>query len=512
MAIAKRKPALPGGEFLAPDGSSPTAPFLGVDGGGEERLPFRLLDMVPALVWCLTPAGEPLHFNRRLAEWIGAATMQAAAHPDDALTLTEALDRSLKAGKSFSVKCRLRRRDGVYRWTEGRVEPMRDREGRIECWYGAFVDIDDQVRAEAALRQREHQLEQLIDAVPALIWSATPDGKVSYVNKRYRDYMGFSVTSAIEGVVHPDDRAAAYQRLERSCSTGEPFDMKYRQRRADGAYRSTHCRAEPLRDADGRIVQWYGVVADIEDEVQAQNALRCAQDRLARAAQASSLAELSASIAHEVNQPLAAVVANADACQRWLSADPPNIERARITCERIVRDANASSDVINGIRALFKQSTAARSLANINEVILEVGRLMSDEIETADLGVKYELDVGLAPMLMDRVQIQQVLVNLIRNATEALGPAQGERWLGIRSLRVANDQVRVEVVDRGRGLDDIERIFEPFFTTKPNGMGMGLAICRSIIEAHDGQLWAQRNEPTGTQLVFTLPIRAPEQG
>ena len=371
------------------------------------------------------------------------------------------------------------------------------------------IDDADPARADP---QSERRLRQLMDAVPALVWSATADGTVSYVNRRYQEYVGLSLTVAVKGVVHADDRPAVHERIARSCSSGEPFDMKYRLRRADGVYRWVQCRAEPQRDPDGRIVQWYGVVTDIDDEVRARDALRCAQDRLARAAQVSGLAQLSAAIAHEVNQPLAAIVANADACQRWLSAVPPNVERARTACGRIVRDANAASDVIHGIRALFRQRRAVGSTANINDVILEVRRLMGDEIGMANAEVTCDLDAGLPSLAMDRVQIQQVLVNLIRNGMEALEPGiRGPRSIGIRSFRVSSDLVRVEVADRGKGLDDVDRVFEPFFTTKPNGMGMGLAICRSIIQAHDGRMWAERNEPKGTRFVFTLPLRAPEQ-
>lgn len=368
-------------------------------------------------------------------------------------------------------------------------------------------DLDNGGEARGDL-QSEHRLRQLMDAVPTLVWSATADGTVSYVNKRYQEYMGLSLAAAVKGVVHADDRTAVHERIARSCSSGEPFDMKYRLRRADGVYRWIQCRAEAQHDPDGRIAQWYGVVTDIDDEVRTQEALRCAQDQLARAAQASGLAQLSAAIAHEVNQPLTAIVANADACQRWLSAAPPNVERARTACERIVRGVNAASEVINGIRALFRQSRSVGSAANVNDVILEVRRLMGDEIRMANAEVKCDLDAGLPPVAMDRIQIQQVLVNLIRNAMEALEPgAQGSRSIGIRSFRVSNDLVRVEVADRGKGLDDVDRVFEPFFTTKPNGMGMGLAICRSMIQAHDGRMWAERNEPKGTRFVFTLPIR-----
>ena len=381
--------------------------------GEQERQLIQLIDMVPMLVWCLTPEGEPSYFNKRLVEWLGldvqdldtpgisrlAATIQTVVHPDDAVSLQEGLNRSFTTGGSFSLKYRLRRFDGVYRWIEGRAEPMRNSDGRILQWYGLCFDIEDQIRAETALRQSEHRLRQVMDAVPALIWSATPDGAASYVNKRYQDYMGLSLEdlgppgerqkkALINGLIHPDDEPAVQRHLARCFATGEPFAVRYRQRRGDGAYRWTEGRAEPLRDQGGSIVQWYGVFTDIEDEVQAQDALRCAQDRLARATQAASLAELSASIAHEVNQPLAAVVANAHACLRWLSAVPPNIERARITSERIVRDANSASDVVNGIHALFQQSTSARSAANINDLIMEVCRLMSDEVRVGNTEVR----------------------------------------------------------------------------------------------------------------------------
>jgi signal transduction histidine kinase len=226
----------------------------------------------------------------------------------------------------------------------------------------------------------------------------------------------------------------------------------------------------------------------------------------------ASLAELYASIVHEVNQPLAAVIANAHACQRWLSADPPNMERARLTAERIVRDANSTLDIIGALCTLFRRDRSERSAANINDVIMDVCRLMADESRTGRAEVAIELSVGLPPVLMDRVLIRQVLVNLIRNAIEALeSGGQGSRRVCIRSHRVATDRLCVEVIDWGAGLDDVERVFEPFFTTKPKGMGIGLTICRSIVEAHDGRLWAQSNDPVGTRFVFTLPIRGAAQ-
>jgi C4-dicarboxylate-specific signal transduction histidine kinase len=281
--------------------------------------------------------------------------------------------------------------------------------------------------------------------------------------------------------------------------------MKYRQRRADGVYRWINGRAEPLRGADGRIQQWYGVSFDIDDDVRTQEELRRTQDKLAIASQAASLAELSASIAHEVNQPLAAIVANSHACHRWLSAEPPNLERAKVTAERIIRDANSAAEVVSRIRALFKQAGGARSSAALSGVVAEARNLLAEEAARHKVRIDVDVEGDLPIVPLDRVQIQQVLINLMRNGVEAMASAATERVLGIH-VRRAGAAIKTEISDQGPGFELSEKMFEPFFTTKPNGMGMGLAICRSIIEAHGGRLWAEKNEPQGATFVFTLPV------
>ena len=239
----------------------------------------------------------------------------------------------------------------------------------------------------------------------------------------------------------------------------------------------------------------------------------CIRDslQLAQAAQAASLAELSASIAHEVNQPLAAIVANSHACYRWLSAEPPNVERAKIIAERITRDANSAADVVSRIRALFRRTPQAKLSENVNRVITEVCRLMAEEIAAKDIRIETDLEQDLPSVALDRVQVQQVFVNLIRNGIEAMDAlADDARTLRIRSCRDGVDAIRVEVRDAGTGFKHAERVFEPFFTTKANGMGMGLAICRTIIELHGGQLWTANNETRGATVAFTLPLAASE--
>jgi signal transduction histidine kinase len=261
-----------------------------------------------------------------------------------------------------------------------------------------------------------------------------------------------------------------------------------------------HQHALERRDVDWEI-----------DSLIREESLRTMRSRLEHATQLATVAELSATIAHEVNQPLAAVAANASACLRWLSAEPPNLERARLTAEKIVRDANSASEVVNGVRSLFKHSTAATVPLSLNEVVEEVCRLMFDEMSGGDVSIEMDLERDLPRTLADRVQLQQVIVNLVRNGIEAMEATfRAPKVLSIRSRREGVDYVRVEVCDRGSGLRDPESAFKPFFTTKKAGMGMGLAICRSIIEAHRGRLWATLNEGWGSTFCFTLPILANE--
>jgi PAS domain S-box-containing protein len=490
----------------------------------------QLVDMVPSHLWRLTPDGEPTFFNRRMVDFLGLdvadmdkpgmSRLEAVietVHPDDTAEFRDALNRCLVNGESFSMRYRLRRADGVYRWMSSRAEPMRDHAGRIVQWYGLCHDIDDQMHAEEALRDRERELSLLVDMVPSNLWRLSPDGETTLANRYMAEFLGMDLKDKhqlevmFDTIFHPDDVGAVWDVFSRCLVTGERFAMKYRLRRADGVYRWMSGRAEPMRDENGHIVQWFGLCHDIDDQVHAEDALRRTYDRLAQATQAASLAELSASIAHEVNQPLAAIVANSHACHRWLSAEPPNVERAKITAERITRDANSAADVVSRIRALFRQAPQARSSEDVNRLINEVCRLMADEIVAKDIRIKTTLEPDLPSVALDRVQLQQVLVNLIRNGIEAMGTVvDGARELQIHSCRDGLDAIRVEVRDAGTGFKDAERVFEPFFTTKQHGMGMGLAICRSIIETHGGRLWTANNETCGATVAFTLPLAASE--
>jgi C4-dicarboxylate-specific signal transduction histidine kinase len=247
-------------------------------------------------------------------------------------------------------------------------------------------------------------------------------------------------------------------------------------------------------------------VAQFIERTRAEDALRHAREKLAQASKIATVAELSASIAHEINQPLQAIVANGHASLRWLDATPPNIEKAIRTAERVVRDGNAAAEVVSRIRALFKHTAPAKVDLDINKLILQVRSLMPDEIQGNGVSLETELGEDVQTIRADAVQIQQVIVNLVRNAIEAMAATmERPKPLRIRSRR-EGDNVVVDVQDHGVGLADSEKIFEPFITTKETGLGMGLAICRSIIEAHAGRIWTARNPERGVTFSFSLPI------
>ncbi|MCV9966744.1 PAS domain-containing protein [Pararhizobium sp. BT-229] len=492
-----------------------------------------LVDTVPALIWLITPNGSPHYFNKRFVDWSGVefgdenstagrgqSTLIELIHPDDRPRVAAAFQRSFATGEPLHIKARLRRKDGQYRWVDSRVEPLRDQNGEIIRWYGVSFVIEEEVRAQMALRESQRYLQHLIDTVPVGILLSNPDGEPIYVNKRLMKYHGLDPdelvsfdgqqpVQAIRDLVHPDDRDAVASRLAYCHKVGESFAMRYRQRRSDGVYRWVEGRSEPFRDDDGVIVQWYGVNLDVDDEVRAQESLRLADERLARASRAASLTELSVSIAHELNQPLQAVVSNANAVQRWLHADPPNFERANRSADSIIRNADAAAQVVSRIRAVFTQAGSQRQATNLNTVIKEVCELMADKLLLSNIKLHLDLDPSLPAIIADRVQIEQLVLNLLRNAIEAMQKVDsGRKSLAIVSRWQGKDMLKIEFRDRGSGIDDVERIFDAFYTTKNEGMGMGLSICRSIIETHGGSIWAENAPHGGATIAFSLPIGA----
>jgi PAS domain S-box-containing protein len=383
---------------------------------------------------------------------------------------------------------------------------------------GYLRDITKRKQSEEKLRASELNLRQMTETIPEMLWSATPEGTIDYCNTRFLNYTGCAAEEVMgEGwqkTIHPDD-AARVAPAWRSCiATGAPYRVEVRTfHAADRTYRWCAVAALPLLDEQGHILRWHGTIVDMHDWKQAQEELRNTQAKLANMARVMTMGELTASIAHEVNQPLSGIITNASTCLRMLAGDPPNVEGARETAQRTIRDGHRASDVVTRLRALFSKKDTTIELVDLNEATREVIALSLTELQRNQVIVQPELADGLPPVAGDRVQLQQVIMNLLRNASEAMsGVDDRPRQLLIKTEPDEGDQVRLTVQDAGVGFDSqvVDRLFEPFYTTKNDGMGIGLSVSRSIIARHHGRLWALPNEGPGARFSFSVP-RGEEQ-
>jgi PAS domain S-box-containing protein len=375
-------------------------------------------------------------------------------------------------------------------------------------------------RAEHALEESERRFRLMAETVPEILWieSIMPRA-ILYVSARYEQVWGRPLADLERDpdvwseAVHPEDRDAvrsAHGRWLAGEGTGR-LDVTYRIVRADGATRWIHARGTLIRDEQGRPYRATGIAEDVTEEKHAQEALAKAQADLAHVTRLTTVEQLAASIVHEVNQPLAAVVASGNACLRWLAKEPPNLEEVRETAGRIVRDANRAAEVVAKVRALTRKTPTRRDRLDVNETIGQVVTLTRTEARKSRVALRTRLSPDVPPVLADRVQVQQVLLNLIVNGIEAMsGAGEGPRDLVIESAKDVANGALVTVRDSGAGLraETADRVFDAFYTTKAGGMGMGLAISRSIIESHGGKIWATSNTPRGANFHFTLPAGA----
>lgn len=487
----------------------------------SERNLSLIINTMPVLAWSAQTDGTVDFFNQRWLDYTGLSPEEAhgwgwaqAFHPDDLSGLTEYWQSIIIAGEPGEIEARLRRFDGSYRWFLFRANPLRDASGAVVKWYGTNTDIDDRKRAEEEIRLRELNLRQITETIPEMLWSAGPDGMIDYCNGRLLKYGGLS-SEAVMGngwtkMLHPDDVDSWIQSWKSSVETGRPYRVEVRTfHAADRTYRWCVTSALPLHDEHGNILKWHGTVVDMHDWKQAQEDLRNAQAEIAKMTKITTMGELTASIAHEVNQPLSGIMTNANTCLRILDASTPNIEGARETARRIIRDGTRASDVVTHLRRLFSMKEVLAANVDLNEATREVIALMASDLQKDNIILTHNYADNLPSIKGDRVQLQQVILNLARNASDAMASVnERPRHLVFRTEKDGN-HVRLTVQDTGVGFDPTirDRLFESFYTTKPDGMGMGLSVCRSIIEAHRGRLWAKPNEDYGATFAFSIPWR-----
>src|SRR6266851_204212 len=360
------------------------------------------------------------------------------------------------------------------------------------------------------LRRSERELRDVIEAMPTMVWIAGTDGSNEFGNRRWQEYTGFShertVGSGWQDAVHPTDLKRHWEKWCASLASGEPFENEVRYRRAaDGQYRWFLSRAVPVRDEHGKILRWYGVSTDIDDRKRAEQEREQLRADLAHVNRVSMLGELAASVSHELKQPIAAAMINAQTCVRWLKRDQPDVDEALEATMRLVKDGTRATEIIDRLRSLYKKSPPQRELVDVNEVVREMLALLRGEANRYSIVTRSELAPDLPKITADRVQLQQVFMNLMLNAIEAMKDNGGE--LTIKTELGQEGPLLISVSDTGVGLpaENTDEIFNAFFTTKPEGSGMGLAISRSIVESHGGRLWATPNDGRGATFQLTLP-------
>jgi PAS domain S-box-containing protein len=370
------------------------------------------------------------------------------------------------------------------------------------------------------LRESEGKLEEAQRIAHVGHWDNDLDtGRLNGSDETYRIFglrpLERSITFAVfEELIHPEDWESTIQARMSAQRGGPPYDVEYRVVRPNGEVRIVHSRGDVTRDEAGRPRRMFGTVQDVTERKRAEEDLRESERRyreaqmeLAHVNRVTTMGQLTASIAHEVNQPIAAAITSADAGLRWLAAQPPDLEEVREAFNRVIKAGNRAGEVIGRIRALIRKVPERKAPLDINETILETIALTSSEMRRHGISLRTELANGLPRIWGDRVQLQQVILNLIMNAIEAMSEvSEGSRELLIGTSVDTPGGVIVAVRDSGPGLkpESLDHLFDPFYTTKPAGMGMGLSICRSITEAHGGRLWAGANAPRGAVFQFTL--------
>jgi PAS domain S-box-containing protein len=500
--------------------------FLAVQNQSIERVlreQAGLLDLTHDTVFVRNMNDVIVYWNRGAAELYGWKKAEAVGNVTHQLLqtifpvpleeiMTELLGTGRWEGELVHTK-----KNGTRTIVASRWSVQRDARGRPAAILETNNDITERKQAEDALRRSDAYLTeaQRLSLTGSFGWKVSSK-EVFWSEESFRIF-GYERTTkpSLELIIqrtHPDDIARVWQLIDRASRDGKDWELEHQLLMPDGSIKFVHVVARAMRDESGGV-EFVGAIMDVSAATRAELELRHAQAELAHISRVTSLDQLTASIAHEVNQPITGVVSNAEASLRWLRADAPNLDKVREILGQIVKDGMRAGDVINRIRALIKKAPQRMAWVDINEAALDVTTLVRSELLIHGVSLQTEFATGLPLIKGDRVQLQQVILNLTLNAVEAMsGVDEGVREMSISTGRETSNGVLVSVRDSGPGLDsqNVDRLFEAFYTTKSDGLGMGLAICRSIIETHGGRLWAIANEPRGAVFQFTLPMEQDE--
>src|ERR1017187_9898243 len=438
-------------------------------------------------------------------------------HPEDRVRVQQVIDRASRHAKDFDLEHRLLMPDGSLKHVHVVGHLLETGQPDKAELAGAITDITERKRAEASLRQTEAYLEeaQRLSHTGSWAWNVARRENVHWSQEHYRLF-GLDPKSdspAFETAyqrIHPEDRAIFNKEVEQAIRERSDFEVDFRTVLPDGSTKYVHSVGHPVFSASGELVEFVGTGMDVTERRQAEKErerLRQAQADLAHINRATTMGELTASLAHEINQPIAAAVTDARTCLRWLAREQPDIGEARETAARMVKAVTRASDIISRLRQLFKKGAPQTNLVDVSEVIQEMVALLRGEASRYSVSILTELSADLPRVMADRVQLQQVLMNLMLNGIEAMQDTKSGGQLTIKSLMAESGQLLISVSDTGVGLprEKADQIFNAFFSTKTQGTGMGLSISRSIIESHGGRLWATSNSGRGATFNFILP-------
>jgi PAS domain S-box-containing protein len=479
----------------------------------------ELFEQAPEAVAVVSAEDRVIRVNKEFTRMFGYEPDEVLQRPINDLIVpggqienSLAYTRLLREGGRVEVETVRRRKDGTEIDVSLLAVAVRAPSGEQMVNYARYRDITERKRAEGRLRESEARFQAMADTAPVLIWMTGTDGLCNYFNKPWLEFTNRTMeqevgTGWIEGV-HPDDVQGCFDCFLPAFEARKPFTMEYRLKRADGEYRWVMESGIPRYTGGGEFTGYIGSNVDITELKSAEaerERLHQLEADLAHMNRVSMMGELAASLAHELKQPIAAALTNAKTCLRWLRRDTPEVAEGCEAALRMINDAARAGEVIDRVRSLYRRETSQREHLDLNEMIREMIVLLQDKANRASISIRTELDPGLPVITADRVQLQQVLMNLTLNGIEAMKDANGE--MTVTSKRTDDGQLLISVSDSGIGLPsgEVDRIFKAFFTTKAQGTGMGLSISRKIIESHGGRLWASANTERGATFQFTLP-------
>jgi PAS domain S-box-containing protein len=424
------------------------------------------------------------------------------------------IKRVLLGGHGLEHDYRIMLLDGSIKHIHTVLHPVTTSSSKTRDIIGTATDITDRVRSETELKRSETYLAEAEKISHTGCWARNPTtGTLFWSQEEWRIFgltpeeTKLSYQKFLQ-MIHPEDRESVEEISTRAVRENKSYDIPFRIVLSDGSIKHIHSVGKPFFDKSGGVTEYIGVSMDITERKRDEAALQLAQAELGRVARLTTIGELAASIAHEINQPLSAISTNSLAALRWLAHEVPNVGEAKQALERMRKEAQRASDVIGRIRALLKHDKPKYAALEINDVVKEVIMMMQSALQARGVTVRNDLPPRLPRALGDRVQLQQVLMNLIMNGADAMSLVESRPRILVLSSQVdASDNILVSIQDSGTGLEPglSDRIFDPLVTTKPNGMGMGLAICKSIVEAHGGRIWAMPSSPIGTVFHFTVP-------